>query len=112
MKNRELENLLEKMQQEGTQKYMQEFFGILSKSMVVVPAVLPRNTSPEAMRQILQSNGKEQHLPEGVNPQPCLLGSPDGKQYLPLFTSDEEMQKGAQIQNAPLSLNVPFEVCT
>lgn len=112
MKNKELENLLEKMQQEGTQKYMQEFFGILSKSTVVVPAVLPKNTSPEAMKRILSANGKNQPLPEGVNPQPCLLSSPDGKQFMPLFTSEEEMHKGAQVQNAPLSLNVPFEICT
>ena len=112
MKNKKLESLLEKMQKEGTQNYMQEFFGILSKSTVVVPAVLPRNTSPELMKKILSANGKDQPLPEGVNPQPCLLSSPDGKQFLPLFTSEEEMQKGSQIQNAPLSLNVPFEVCT
>lgn len=112
MKNKELDTILEKMQREGTQNYMQEFFGILSKSTVVVPAVLPRNTSPEMMRRILSSNGKDQPLPEGVNPQPCLLGSPDGKQFLPLFTSEEEMHKGTQLQNAPLSLNVPFEVCT
>lgn len=112
MKNKELEKLLEKMQQEGTQNYMQEFFGILSKSTVIVPVVLPKDTSPEAMRQILSANGGNQPIPEGVNPQPCLLSSPDGKYFLPLFTSEEERRKGIQIQNTPLSLQLPFETCT
>jgi hypothetical protein len=111
MDNSKLEKLLEEMKAAGGDEQKEAFFSLLNTSKVIVPAVMPKNTSPEIMRQMLQNAGKEQAIPEGAHPQPCVLENEQKEKFLPVFTSEQELRKSANAPNFPLTLNLDFKVC-
>lgn len=110
MNNKKLEQMLDEMKAKQ-EKPSQEFIALLKESHVVVPALMPKNTSPEIMRQMVQNPGQPQKIPAGANPQPLVLENANGKKYLAIFTSEDEMKKGKNAPNFPLTLNLPFENC-
>lgn len=112
MNNNKLEQMLDEMKAAGKNGApSQEFTDLLKRSTVIVPALMPGDTSPEIMRQMLQNPGVAQAIPAGANPQPCIIQSGDGKKYLPIFTSEAEMKKNAKAPKFPLMLNLPFDNC-
>lgn len=111
MNHKELEAALDKFKQNQENIEPDEVFGLLHGHIMAVPAVMPKNTSPEIMKKMLQNPGKSHVIPEGANPQPCILESTNGEKFLPVFTSEEEMRKGKNAPNFPLTLNLPFESC-
>lgn len=113
MDNKKLEKMLEQMKAkgQGNSEHSQEFMDLLKASSVVVPAVMPKNTNPEIMRQMLQNPGKEQAIPEGAHPQPCILENEKKQKFLAVFTSEEEMRKSSKAPKFPLTLNMPFQSC-
>lgn len=113
MENKKLEKILEEMKAKGrgNQEHSEEFLTLLKASSVVVPAVMPKNTSPEIMRQMLQNPGKEQAIPAGAHPQPCILENEKKEKFLAVFTSEEEMKKSQKAPKFPLTLNMSFQAC-
>ncbi len=112
MAQNRVEELIQKMMTEKPGGYQNEFMEALMQEKVLMPAVLPKNTSPELIKKLMDNIGKQQDVPEGVHPQPCLLNDKSGKNYLPVFTSEKEMKKNAKAPKFPLTLTLPFKTCT
>lgn len=107
MANRKLEHMMDEMKRLKETTISNELMEELRSTTLVMPAVLPGNTSPEAMRQFIENQKKNKSLPRGVNPAPCMIQNGQGEDYIPLFTSMEELKKGNK--GFPLSLNVKFD---
>lgn len=114
MTKRELEQKLDSVKQmlaEGKKEEVDEILASLKTHFMFVPAMMPSNTPPEVLRQMISAQGKNQPLPKGANPQPCILENAEKQKFLAVFTSEEHLEKkGAP--KFPLTLNVPFEACT
>lgn len=108
-KNQELEQLLNKMKQDGTKESMEQMMNCLQQCDLFLPAVLPKNTDPKLMKALAESKSQKQPIPKGIVPQPALLENKEGKRFLPIFSSEEQITKGPQ--RYPLTLGMPFQSC-
>lgn len=109
-----LEGLLDVMRAEGNGQISaptKEFLDALKESEVIMPAIMPPNTDPKILRQMMQYSGKNMGVPQGANPQPCVFENGNGKKFLPVFTSEEEMKKAPNGQKFPISMTLPFDSC-
>lgn len=111
MNNQKLENMLDAIKKEPEKGFPKEFSELLNQTVFQVPALLPPDTDPKIMSQMIRQGGKNRKLPEGVNPHPCLLENGKGEKFLPVFTSSEQMEGGAEAPKFPLTLNIPFPDC-
>ena len=109
--NKEIENLLNKMKIAQTKDDAENLTNLLETANMLVPAKMPDDTDPEILKIIEESKGKETPVPEGAKPQPCILVNNEGIKYFPVFTSEEELDKGTNRNNYPIILNLPFKVC-
>ena len=109
--NRKIEKLLDQMKDTQSTELATQLTEALAESHVYVPAIMPRDTKPEALRKMMENPGVETAIPEGAQPQPCILQNDNGMKFFPIFTSEEEMQKGKGIPAFPITLNVPFKTC-
>lgn len=109
--NKEIENLLNKMKIAQTKDDAANLTNLLETANMFVPAKMPEDTDPELLKKIEESKGKETSIPEGAKPQPCILVNNEGVKYFPVFTSEEELNKGTNRNNYPIVLNIPFKVC-
>ncbi len=108
MAKEKLEHMMDEMKRLKKNSISNELMEELRCTPLVMPAVLPGNISPQAMRQFIENQGKNKPLPKGVNPSPCIIQNGQGEDYIPLFTSREELKKGNKA--FPLSLHVNFDV--
>lgn len=109
-----LEGLLDEMRAEGNGQVSaptKEFMDLLKESDVIMPAIMPPNTDPKVLRQLMEYSGKNMGIPQGANPQPCVFENGNGKKFLPVFTSEEEMKKAPNGQKFPVSMTMPFDSC-
>ncbi len=111
MENRELEKMMNDFKAAGSGQPSEEFVEKLKSSYVAVPALMPPNTDPEIMRRLINNPGKEQAIPNGISPQPCLLENGKGDKLLAVFTSEKEMQKNKEAPKFPITMRVSFEDC-
>lgn len=109
--NNELLDALDAMKNEKSIENAQRLTKVLEKSNVFVPAVMPNNTDPALLKYMAQNPGKPMPMPEGVHPIPCILQNGEGTKFIPMFTSDEEMEKGQGMPKYPITLNIPFKSC-
>lgn len=107
--NKELELLAGLLRKENTKEHLDQLIKCLEKSILYVPAAFPPDTDPALMRQIVSGAGREQKIPEGLSPRPAVLQNNEGKRFLPVFTSQEQAEKGDQ--QFPLILTMPFSTC-
>lgn len=110
MDNKKLEQMLDEMKAKQ-ENPSPEFMELLKASHVLVPALMPKDTSPEIMRQMMQNPGQPQKIPAGANPQPCVLEHANGKRYLAIFTSEKQKNENEKAPKFPITLNLPFENC-
>ncbi len=107
MNHKEIEAALDKIKKKMNQQVSQEIMDAIQHSTVIVPAVMPKDTDPGILRQML----KNQALPKGANPQPCFLENKEGESVLPIFTSEEEMRRSKNAPAFPLLLHMDFSEC-
>lgn len=111
MENNKLEKIMDEMKKKGDGAPSEKFMELLKSAMVCVPALMPRDTKPEVMSQLLKNPGKMQAIPEGVRPQPCILENEKQDKFLAVFTSEAELNKGGKAPKFPLYLNMEFSSC-
>ena len=76
---------------------------LLEKSIVIVPAIPPKDIDPELMEQL--KAGKPVQFPKETKIVPCLLRKETGEQALPIFTSPEQIPED---KKSPLVMAMPF----
>lgn len=110
MNNKKLEQILEELKGKK-EAPSAEVLDMIKNTNVISPALLPKDTPPEIMRRMLQNPGKPQAIPEGIQPQPCILENGNGEKFLAVFTSGQEMKKSKNAPAFPLLMNVSFQNC-
>ncbi|MDD7404112.1 MAG: SseB family protein [Butyribacter sp.] len=111
MNHKEIEAALDELKRQKKTQLPADVLEALNKLTVVVPAVMPKGTSPEILKKMLTNPGKDRPLPEGVNPHPCIFENQEGESLLPVFTSEAELKKAKNVPNFPLLLNMDFQSC-
>lgn len=76
---------------------------LLEKSIVLVPAIPPKDMDPEIMEQL--KAGKPVQFPKDTKIVPCLLRKETGEQALPIFTSPEQIPED---KKSPMVMAMPF----
>lgn len=109
--NRKIEKILDEMKEKQSNELAAQLTEALSEAHVYVPATMPKDTDPEILKKMMENPGVESPIPEGAQPQPCILQNDNGMRFFPVFTSEEEMQKGAGVPRFPITLNLPFKTC-
>ncbi len=109
--SKELLEALDAMKKEANKENAEKLSKLLDESIVYIPAVMPKNTDPAILRQMAGPAGKSMPVPKGAQPVPCILQNEEGKKFFPIFTSEEEIAKGTNIANYPITLNMPFKMC-
>jgi len=109
--NNELLEALDAMQKERNKENAGRLTQLLDKAVVLVPAVMPKNTDPAVLKHMAQNPGRQMPIPKGAQPSPCILQNSEGKKFFPVFTSEEEMEKGQDSHKYPITLNMPFKTC-
>ena len=105
----EVEQAMEALKKENTKENMTRLMQTMEACDFFMPAVLPPDTDPKLMKQIVQNSDRQMPIPQGVSPRPAVLENKEGKRFLSLFTSEEQLAKGEQ--KHPLTLVVPFSSC-
>lgn len=77
---------------------------ILEKSMVFIPALMPKAMSQEA--KAAARAGKPLPIDPKNQPQVCLLGQEGGEKVFPIFTSREQIPREKM---PPVIMNAPFK---
>lgn len=81
----------------------------VQKTIFLVPANLPDNIDKEALKQEVKDNPNEKvQLPEGVTPIPCVLKSPEGKVFIPVYSSQGQIPKEPKFD---FIMTLPFLAC-
>ncbi|MDE5716904.1 MAG: SseB family protein, partial [Lachnospiraceae bacterium] len=76
---------------------------LLEKSIVIVPAIPPKDIDPKLMEQL--KAGKPVQFPKETKIVPCLLRKETGEQALPIFTSPEQIPED---KKSPMVMAMPF----
>lgn len=111
--NNELLEALDAMKAEKSVENATRLTNLLENTNVLVPAIMPKNTDPAILKKMVSHPGKPMPMPmpQGVHPVPCILNNNEGMKFLPMFTSDEEIEKGEGMPKYPITLNMPFKSC-
>lgn len=102
----QLEAYLDSFIKEKDKDIYVKIMEILEKSIILIPAFLPKDVSPEITEQL--KAGKPVKLPEKAKIVPCLLRKPTGEQALPVFTSPKQIPED---KKSPSILTSTFFGC-
>lgn len=81
----------------------------VQKTIFLVPANLPEGVDKEALKnEIKEKRRGRVQLPEGVSPVPCILKNPEGKIFLPMYSSQAQIPKEPSFD---FILTMPFPGC-
>ncbi len=108
---KELLDALVAMKNEPNKEHADDLTAILNDSVMLVPAVMPKDTDPAIIKQMMKNPKKPMPMPAGARPSPCILQNGQGERFFPMFTSEEEIEKGKNVQKYPITLNMPFKAC-
>jgi len=110
--SKELLEALDAMKKEKNKENAERLTELLEEIEVLVPAVMPKNTDPAILKQMSSSTPETPHpVPEGAQPLPCILQNEAGQKFFPIFTSNEQIEKGEGVPRYPITLNMPFKSC-
>ena len=109
--NSNIEKLLDEMKKKQSNELAAQLTEALGKAFVYVPATMPKDTDPAILKKMMENPGVESPIPDGAQPQPCVLQNDNGSKFFPVFTSEEEMEKGKGVPKFPITLNLPFKAC-
>lgn len=109
--NSNIEKLLDEMKKNQSNELAAQLTEALGKAFVYVPATMPKDTDPAILKKMMENPGVESPIPDGAQPQPCVLQNDNGSKFFPVFTSEEEMEKGKGVPKFPITLNLPFKAC-
>ena len=93
--SKELLEALDAMKKEKNKENAERLTKLLEDMEVLVPAVMPKNTDPAILKQMSSGTpDTPQPIPAGAQPLPCILQNEAGQKFFPIFTSNEQIEKG------------------
>lgn len=101
--NRALEEAIAAFRSDKERESYVKMMELLEKSIVLVPAVPPKDIAPELMEQL--KAGKPVQFPKETKIVPCLLRKETGEQALPIFTSPQQIPED---RKSPMVMAMPF----
>ncbi len=101
--NRALEEAIAAFRSDKERDSYVKAMELLEKSIVLVPAIPPKDMDPEIMEQL--KAGKPVQFPKDTKIMPCLLRKETGEQALPVFTSPEQIPED---KKSPMLMAMPF----
>lgn len=101
--NRALEEAIAAFRSDKERDSYVKVMELLEKSIVLVPAIPPKDMDPEIMEQL--KAGKPVQFPKDTKIVPCLLRKETGEQALPVFTSPEQIPED---KKSPMVMAMPF----
>ncbi len=101
--NRALEEAIAAFRSDKERDSYVKAMELLEKSIVLVPAIPPKDMDPEIMEQL--KAGKPVQFPKDTKIVPCLLRKETGEQALPVFTSPEQIPED---KKSPMLMAMPF----
>ncbi len=101
--NRALEEAIAAFRSDKERDSYVKAMELLEKSIVLVPAIPPKDMDPEIMEQL--KAGKPVQFPKDTKIVPCLLRKETGEQALPVFTSPEQIPED---KKSPMVMAMPF----
>ncbi len=101
--NRALEEAIAAFRSDKERDSYVKAMELLEKSIVLVPAIPPKDMAPEIMEQL--KAGKPVQFPKDTKIVPCLLRKETGEQALPVFTSPEQIPED---KKSPMLMAMPF----
>ena len=101
--NRALEEAIAAFRSDKERDSYVKVMELLEKSIVLVPAIPPKDMDPEIMEQL--KAGKPVQFPKDTKIVPCLLRKETGEQALPIFTSPEQIPED---KKSPMVMAMPF----
>lgn len=101
--NRALEEAIAAFRSDKERDSYVKVMELLEKSIVLVPAIPPKDMDPEIMEQL--KAGKPVQFPKDTKIVPCLLRKETGEQALPVFTSPEQIPED---KKSPMLMAMPF----
>ncbi len=104
--NKALEEAIETFRSDKERDSYVKVMELLEKSVVLVPAMPPKDLDPEIKRQMQE--GKPVRLPRETKIVPCLLRKESGEQALPIFTSPAQIPPD---KKSPMVMAMPFMGC-
>lgn len=104
--NEELEAQIKVFRDAQTKDNMVKVLQLLDKTMIMQPALLPANVTPQMMQQMAKAGSGP--MDPGMRPQPVVFKNNNGDSFLPIFTSKQQIPEG---QKYPAMLFVPFKEC-
>ena len=102
--NEELEQEIALFSQKQDNERMAQILQKLTFAQIMQPAVFPVGTDPEELKKLVQKGPAQ----TSIRPQPMVLKSKDGENFLPVFTSPDQIPKE---QKYPAVIFVPFIQC-
>lgn len=110
--NGSIQELLDRLVETKESDLAHEIIARLQSEIVILPAIMPKDASPEQFNKLKEyAEAGKDGLPEGIQPNPCVLEDNEGKKLFPVFTSEREMGKDPMIQSFPILLHLPFAKC-
>lgn len=101
--NRALEEAIAAFRSDKERESYVKMMELLEKSIVLVPAMPPKDIAPELMEQL--KAGKPVQFPKETKIVPCLLRKETGEQALPIFTSPQQIPED---KKSPMVMAMPF----
>lgn len=101
--NRALEEAIRAFRADKEKDSYVKVMELLEKSIVIVPALPPKDADPELMEQL--KAGKPVQFPKETKIVPCLLRKETGEQALPIFTSPGQIPED---KKSPMVMAMPF----
>ena len=101
--NRALEEAIAAFRSDKERDSYVKAMELLEKSIVLVPAIPPKDMDPEIMEQL--KAGKPVQFPKDTKIVPCLLRKETGEQALPVFTSPEQIPED---KKSPMVMAMPL----
>lgn len=102
--NTALEQAMEVFQKDKTKENMTKLMGLVHMSRFLVPAEFPQNMKPDVMKKL--AKGEVLTNAEAPKMTPVMMHDEDGIQYIPAFTSREQIDDEHRYQAI---LNVPIQ---
>lgn len=103
MNNKALEEAIAAFRSDKERDSYVKVMELLEKSIVLVPAIPPKDMDPALMEQL--KTGKPVQFPKDTKIVPCLLRKETGEQALPIFTSPQQIPED---KKSPMVMAMPF----